>query len=274
MISLVASAVLRLVIARQLGTAELGLYFLGAQLGFLPATVAVEVVGAVAYPLFARLQTDLRAGAEAFQTILIGMSVMLFPVCAFLFALAPGLVAHVLGDQWNGTIVVIRILALGTTLEILSDAAVPVLKGYGQPHKVALVELAQSVVVIGCAWGFTHVYGLAGAALAWLPALATAQLLNAIFVRQLLPRPFARLAGAVAIAASSTLGAVVALTIQNTVSGIAGLLSASLMALLTTGALIWVSDHYLALGIFSSLRTVFPRLPLRWVPYLRSESQS
>lgn len=274
LIALVASSVLRLVIARQLGVAELGLYFLGAQLAFLPASTASEIVGSVAFPLFARLQTDLRAGAEAFRTILVGMSLFLYPICTLLLVLAPGLVQEVLGAKWDGTVPVIRILAFGTLLGIFGEAVTPLLNGYGQPHKVTFVELAQSLVLIGCVWGFSRAYGLAGAALASLPAVTTAQLVNALLLRRLLPNPWEGMVGLWAIAGASTLGALVAWGAQQAVAGMAGLLLASLLAILTTYMVIWAADQALGLGLLDRIQKVFPGLPLRRLPsFVKTESR-
>ena len=71
---------LRIIISRQLGAEGLGLYFLAAQLAFVPSEIASEVVGTVAFPLFARLQLNLQQAARAFQAILTGLMALLYPV--------------------------------------------------------------------------------------------------------------------------------------------------------------------------------------------------
>ncbi|MHC4103406.1 MAG: oligosaccharide flippase family protein, partial [Planctomycetota bacterium] len=59
LIAVFGAMVLKVVISRQLGAVELGLYFLAAKLAFLPAELASEVAGSVAFPLYARLQSDI-----------------------------------------------------------------------------------------------------------------------------------------------------------------------------------------------------------------------
>jgi O-antigen/teichoic acid export membrane protein len=116
---------LRIVISRQLGAEGLGLYFLAAQLAFLPSEVASEIVGTVAFPLFARLQSNLQQAARAFQAILTGLLALLYPVCALIIVLSPILVQDILGAKWDGTIPLIQILALVTMIGLLGDATIP-----------------------------------------------------------------------------------------------------------------------------------------------------
>lgn len=263
LIALVANSVLRLAISRQLGAAELGLYFLGAQLAFLPATVTSEVVGSVAFPLFARLQTDIRAGTDAFRTLVNGMYLILFPVCALLVILAPDLILFVLGPQWQGTEPVIQILAFATLFGIFGEAVVPVFQGYGLPQKVTLVELVQSLVLIGCAWGLTRTYGLAGAALAWLPATIAAQILNVLFIRQHLENPLATLGKPLGtLAGISSLGALVAWGISMRIHGMPGLILAVIVAVMVMVSLIWLVDRRLGLGFADGAKRLFPGLPI------------
>jgi O-antigen/teichoic acid export membrane protein len=59
LIAVFGGSILNVVISRQLGAVELGLYFLAAKLAFLPAELASEVAGSVAFPLYARLQSDI-----------------------------------------------------------------------------------------------------------------------------------------------------------------------------------------------------------------------
>ena len=62
LVAMVGSYGLRIAISRQLGAEGLGLFFIAVQLAYLPSEVASEAVGAVAFPLFARLQSNVVAG--------------------------------------------------------------------------------------------------------------------------------------------------------------------------------------------------------------------
>jgi len=261
LIVMAGSYVLRVVISRQLGAAELGLYFLAAQLAFLPAELSSEVIGSVAFPLFARLQSNILQVTQAFRTILTGISALFFPVCTLTIALAPTLVQDLLGPKWAGTVPVIRILTLVSMIGLFGEVAVPILKGLGQPYKVTVIEMVQSLLLIAGVWFLTSRYGLVGAALAWLPAMVVSQIVGMRFVQQLLERPFAGLGGPLlAITVASVAGAVVALLVDNLVSGLPGLVIATLVAVLTIGVLLWASDRRFALGLRNEFVRILPQI--------------
>lgn len=259
------SYVLRVVISRRLGVAELGLYYLGGQIGFLPAEVAGQMIGAVAFPLFSRLQSDARQASRAFRALLTGASALLFPACALIVALAPTLVQAVLGPRWVGTASVIRVLALVSLVGTLGEVTVPVLKGFGQPYRIFAIEALQSVLIGGLAWWLAGRYGLLGAALAWLPAVALSQLLSMIFVRRVLWRPFAGLAMTIStIVLSATLGALVSLAVAHLVLGLVGFALAAALGVIVTGALLWFADRRFALGLLDVLEQAYPQIG-QWI---------
>jgi lipopolysaccharide exporter len=261
LIVIAGNYVLQIVISRQLGTAELGLYVLAAQLAFLPFEVAGQVVGAVTFPLIARLQSDLHQVVQTFRTTLIGLSTLLFPTCALLIVLAPTLVQEILGLRWEGTVPIIRVLTLVSLIGLFGDVTGPIFNGLGQPYKITVIEIVQSLLLIAFVWSLTSRYGLVGAALAWLPRVCISQIISVIFVRQLLPQPFAGL-GAVMllITVASGIGAIVALSIDLIFPGLTGFVAACLLAVITTGGLLWASDRYFALGLGQGLRQLFPQI--------------
>lgn len=272
LIVLAGSYVLRVVISRQLGTAELGLYFLAAQLAFLPAELASEIVGDVAFPLISRYQSELRQVTKVFHTMLTGLAALLFPVCMLLFVLAPLLVQEILGPRWDGTVPVIRILTLVSLIGIFGEVTGPIFKGLGQPYRVTLLEVVQSLTIISLVWGLTSRFGLAGAALAWLPTVIISQLISAVFIRRALPEPFVGLwRPLLLIILCSGLGAFAALLVVNIIPGLVGFVLASLLAVVMIGVLLWLSDRRFALGLVDDLGQTFPQVAA-WIGYSPAKS--
>jgi O-antigen/teichoic acid export membrane protein len=261
LVAISGGAALRVVISRQLGVAELGLYFLAAKLAFLPNEVASGVIGEVAFPLYARLQTNIRQAANLFRALFMGMLAALTPVFILMIVLITSLVDNFLGPRWGDTIPLIRLLAGVGLIGIIGDAVVPVLKGFGQPYKFAGLEGAQSLLLIVFAWILTERFGLIGAALAWFPAVVGTLVASFVFLNQILPQPFAKLkAPILAIATASGAGAVVALGIDNLIPGLAGFVAASLLAVIVIGSLLWLLDQRFNLGLFKDLARAFPQI--------------
>ena len=257
----------RVVISRQLGTADLGLYFLAAQLAFLPAEAATEVVGTVAFPLFARLQTDVQRAAKTFRTVFTGLSIILFPMCAMLIVLAPALVQYVLGEKWDGTGPVIQVLALVSMIGTFGEVTVPIFNGFGHPYRVTVVELVQSVLVMALVWRLTVQFGLAGAAFAWLPTAIISQMVSILLVRQILPRPLSGLGVPfLFILAATGACALVAFATGNLIPGLLGFVIAIALAALTFVIFLWVFDKRFDLGFVENVSQIFPQLSrLTWL---------
>ena len=252
---------LRIAISRQIGAEGLGLYFLAAQLAFLPSEVASEVVGTVAFPLFARLQSNLQQAARAFQAILTGLMTLLYPVCALVIVLSPILVRDILGEKWNGTVILIQILSLVTMIGLLGDATIPLVKGFGQSYRVTQIELVQSSSLVVLIWFFTSEFGVAGAALAWLPAITLVQLLCLYFIRNIFDEPLREVRRPlIAIFLAMLAGAVASYLVIHALPSILGLILASLLAVVVTGFLLWFSDHRYSLGLFRNIAIAFPQV--------------
>jgi hypothetical protein len=62
------------------------------------------------------------------------------------------------------------------------------------------------------------------------------------------------------ITVASGIGAIVALSIDLIFPGLTGFVAACLLAVITTGGLLWASDRYFALGLGQGLRQLFPQI--------------
>jgi O-antigen/teichoic acid export membrane protein len=261
LVVMAGSYLLRVSIARQLGTADLGLYYLATQIAFLPTEVANEVIEPVAFTLFARLQSDLVKVSLAFRSVLSGMAALLFPACVLIITLAPALVHDVLGPQWAGTVPIIRILTLATMIDLFGEVTAPLFKGLGEPRRVTIVEAAQSLVLVAFILVFAGSFGLIGAAAAWLPAVLVARLISFAFVRQLLERPFAGLwSPALAIILAAAAGMLAAFSIDQVTQGLIGLILAAGTGVVAVGAVLWTLDKHFDLGFIRSLLLFFPQI--------------
>jgi lipopolysaccharide exporter len=250
---------LRVVISRQLGAEGLGLYFLAMQLAFLPNEVVSEVVGAIAFPLFSRLQNEIAQATRVFRALLSVLTAVLYPVCMLIVILAPSLVHGVLGPSWLGTEDVIRILAVVVIIGILGDIAVSVFKGFGQPYRITWLEVVQSSTTLAFMWMLIRNFGLAGAAFAWLPAVLLSQIMSVIFLHKILDDPFREMfRPLITVFAATALCTVTAWIATTLWSGINGSIIATISGLVGAAALILLIDRQYNVGFMSNLDLVFP----------------
>jgi O-antigen/teichoic acid export membrane protein len=257
---LAGRTLLQLGISRELGAAALGVYFMAGKLAFLPADVSNQVVGSVAFPVFAGLQRDTERRRQVFRAALIGLAVLIVPSSLLIVALAPSLAVDVLGEQWEPAVPVIRILALVNVVGILGDVAVPLLQGSGRPDRSAWMNIVQYAMLIGLAWFLMEPYGVAGAAAAWLPAVVVSQLLAVRFVRRSLPRPFGGVGRPlVGVGLASLLGALVAIGVDRWIPGFAGPLVAGVIGALVALTAIAAVDRWFGADLAPTAARLFPR---------------
>jgi O-antigen/teichoic acid export membrane protein len=213
----------------------------------------------VAFPLYARLQNNGQQLARAFRAIFSSVSALLFPACALLIALAPGLVHYILGPRWAGTVELIQLLALVNVVGLFGDAVSPLLKGAGQPYKLVVIELLQSSLLIALIWTLTDFFGVLGAALAWIAAVGASQMISAFYVRGLLPRSFSEVVGPVpAIVLVSAAAGLLAWAIAGAIPGLTGFIAAGLISSLLTAAVLFVLDRTFTFGLARDLLLAFP----------------
>ncbi len=261
LIAMVSHYGLRLVISRQLGAEGLGLYFLAVQLAFLPNEVATEAVGAIAFPLFSRLQKDTAQATRVFRAIFSLLAATLYPICMLIIVLAPSLTLDILGSHWKGTDDVIRVLALVVMIGVFGDVAVSVFKGFGQPYRITLLEVTQSSATLAFMWILSRNYGLVGSALAWLPSVILSQILCVIFLQRILDHPYKGLRRPfLTILLATALCSLTAWAIKSVWPDLTGSIIAAVAGLVSAAALFWVIDRRYNVGFIQNLAFVFPKL--------------
>jgi O-antigen/teichoic acid export membrane protein len=149
---------------------------------------------------------------------------------------------------------------------VVGDSIIPLLKGVGSPKKVAALDLLQRVIVIPAAWFLIGRYGLAGAGLAALLAVALSQVLAIRFVREVLEHPFRDTGSScLAIVVASLAGSFLSLLIVNLLSGLTALLVSAIIGAMTVIAAVVIFDRVFNLKLLSRMAEPFPFLArLHW----------
>lgn len=260
-VGIVGEAVLRAVISRQLGAAELGVYYLAARLAYLPAGVVGEVVGSVAFPVHVQLRRDATKAAIALRNNLRSLMALLLPAYIVLVTLAPALTRDLLGPQWSESTTLISLLVVAAVFGLVADAVFPMLKGRGKPQRITMLLTIRTVVLLAVVWPLAHSYGVVGAAIATIAAELVVQIFAVLDARRTLPRPFAGVGVVVAVAAlAGGLGAAVGLGVEALIGPPIGAIPAALAAGIVSTAALWILDRILNLRLAEQLVRVFPVL--------------
>jgi hypothetical protein len=171
------------------------------------------------------------------------------------------LVTHILGERWQGTEPIIQLLAIIGILGLVTDIVVPAFKGLGYPFKFALIEGAQSLLLVLFIYLFIPSWGLIGAPLAWFPAIFGSLLVAVFYLHRILPHPFAGLKRPMlAMMMAALSGGAVAAAVYQNLPTFAGFILAGLLAVAVIVGLTWLFDQRFKLGIGRSLVILFPQV--------------
>ena len=131
-----------IMIGRFLGPQVLGAYSLAYQVVVMPITKINPIITRVAYPVFAKKQTDNRALCRGYLQMMKLLGIIVFPLLIGVAVIAPVVVPVVFGNKWGQAAVLIQIMAL-----------VGILKSLGNPSGTIL--LAKGRADIGFKWNVT-----------------------------------------------------------------------------------------------------------------------
>ncbi len=252
---------LKVVISRQLGVAALGLFSLADRLAETPSQLAGEATGAVAFPLYARLRSDVPRLTAALKAHLIGLSFFLLPATVLIVALARPLEQRILGAAWAGTSSIIVLLAIGYAAEVSFFAVGPLLKAVGAGRELFAIELLQYIALIASVYLLALPLGLEGAGIARIIASVVLFVAVAVVSRTALGfsiPPFARSALTLALLAAVASGLSWACT--TLMGGAAGVVLAVLVGGAAFLVFAFFADRPLKIGVLEGISIFFPAL--------------
>jgi PST family polysaccharide transporter len=184
--TLAATLLTQLAVSRMLGATALGLFFLAVKLAYVPTDAAQAVVGAVAFPMFSRLRGDTVRSTRAYLMVLTGLHLLLLPVCALIFVLAPQL-ESVLGDRWDGTAPIVQILCIAAAGGVVVMVLNSYLMGQGNSKGAFTVEALYTTVLLAVLVPCLLLWQVCGAAVAWLVGSLVTMILSAYWSHRLVP---------------------------------------------------------------------------------------
>ncbi|MDT8997930.1 lipopolysaccharide biosynthesis protein [Paucibacter sp. APW11] len=166
-------------VGKLLGKEPLGVYSVSMHLAGLPVQRISSVLNQVAMPAFSRLQGDPDAAGAHFMTAARLMALLSFPISFAMSALAPELVAILMGDQWHSAVMPLQLLCLLMPLRMLSSMVPAAVQGMGHP-KISVLNQLSACIVMPIAFVIGSHWGLFGVSMAWLIAFPLVLLGNLI----------------------------------------------------------------------------------------------
>jgi O-antigen/teichoic acid export membrane protein len=190
-----------IVVGRWLGAEALGLYGRAYQLVSMPPATLGKAMGAVMFPVLARVQDDEVRLAAAYRRSTAVIALITIPAAVAVIALAPELIMVLLGGDWLGVIVPLQILAPGIFFRMIFQLSDALGVAAGTVYAVAWRQgVSALAVLVGALIG--QFWGLPGVAF----GVVTAQTLTYLLMTQLCLRLTSLDLGALAAAHGRGLG--------------------------------------------------------------------
>jgi len=143
----------RLIVGRFLPATDLGLYARANGLMAFPAALYGAVADRVAFPAFARVQTEPRRLGAAYSQAIALTALVGAPVTALLVLLGPEVIRFILGPNWLGAIAPFKILAAAAYFRMADRVNGTLLRGAGRPYLMAGGQVViAAAMIVGCLW--------------------------------------------------------------------------------------------------------------------------
>ena len=164
-------------IGRVLGKEALGLYSVAYNLALLPTSKIMSLSNQIAFAAYARIQDERARVVKYFQESVALSSLVFFPACWGMSAIADDLVTVVLGPKWQPAAIVLRIVALGVPYRAFVMLMDPLVTGIGEPG-VNLRNTLTTILIIPSGMAAGIYWGLTGLCIGALIAVAVGATIN------------------------------------------------------------------------------------------------
>ncbi|BBX05065.1 hypothetical protein BST36_24730 [Mycolicibacterium moriokaense] len=147
-VNYVSSNIDQVVIGRIWGATTLGFYNRAFQIARIPAQQVAAPLTRVVLPYLARRRGDPASYLDALRKTQLAVTTLLLSLLAFAAGTADWLVPVVLGDGWQPTVPLLRVLCLAGALHAVGNITYWVLLSQGKTRLLLVTELGARVVMI------------------------------------------------------------------------------------------------------------------------------
>lgn len=183
-----------MVIGRCFAPAALGNFMKGYSLATIPSLQATDVLQRVTYPVLCKMQDDDDVLAMNYRKMLRLSAFLVFPLMIGLAAAAKPFVAVLLGEQWDGVVVILQVLCIGMMFYPIHAINLNLLQVKGRSDLFLFLEIIKGVMGVvaliiavprGIMWMVGSVLVLSVLALV-VNTFFTGVLINVGFFRQMI----------------------------------------------------------------------------------------
>ncbi len=158
-LSVILARTSHFIIGRAHGPEALGLYTVGTEIAYLPATELIAPINRAVLPGYSRMAPDPHTLGQGFTSVMSVILAVALPASVGVAVIAEPLVKLLLGDNWLGAVPLIRILAFCGVIYAMMSNNLTAYFAIGKPHlppfvlAVRLAVLLPLLVILGRPFG-------------------------------------------------------------------------------------------------------------------------
>ncbi len=156
------------IVGRLAGPASLGVFSASAEISNMPGTELVAPINRAILPAYVSLAHDKHALGREYLSVMSVVALIAVPAVAGLAATAPFMVLLALGPKWVEAVGLIEILAFFGITQVLQSNAYSAFIALGKPQIFVKINLIHVSILLTTLWSFTRMYGIHGAAWAYV----------------------------------------------------------------------------------------------------------
>ena len=177
---------------RQFSAGTLGYYSFGLRLAEMPKIKLLAIFNSVAFPAFAKLQSDPPAFRDFYLKTLKAITLVAAPVYLGGLYIAPDLIPLILGEEWRRAVIPFQIICVGKLVMTLTSMNQIVTTSLGHPKMTLWVHLIAFPLVVTAFWICSRLGQIEYLALPWLLVFPLVHLGYTLYTLRLIEMPVTR----------------------------------------------------------------------------------
>lgn len=138
----------KILIGKYLGARELGYYDRGYRLMLFPLSVFPYVLNSILHPIFARYQNDFTKIYNEYLKILRDLLKIGIFISAFTFFSAKEIIYILYGNQWEESIIILKILSISIIIQIIASTTGSIYLALGKSKEMFFFSGVYSILLI------------------------------------------------------------------------------------------------------------------------------
>lgn len=158
-------------VQKLIGVSSLGFYQIAYK---IPSILSMEILAAATFPAYSKIQDDISKLKDAYLKITKIISIILMPMTAGIFIIAPDFITLFLGEKWLPSLWPMRILSVSISLWMMAVVSHYMFLATGKPGVTARWISIKLLVMLMLLYPFILKYNIIGASVAVLTGTSIA----------------------------------------------------------------------------------------------------